>query len=504
MWQLAPLCTALFVQDSAGLHYLPQAISKSSGGMKRALVRATMRLQLLSIALSLPMAACAMEVTGEDEPGLDESEIILHNKLETEDIVLNSLTGTADAISLLVSNPLATATFDVDSGAIPHALKDPRARTFATYLAQCALDKNQSFSYFNDLDNRTYTFTGRHGFCTPWANGPASAACRQIVSACILSRNNALGDEVQLSVLGKKIGGTSLTTSATVPVKSTTLAGVTMPSFIGCKTALNGPARNCGFSTSQSLVGVCTPDADVTLNCKAGSSEIVTRVCDGTDGCSHLSSLNLLEDTVCSPEAPSTTFTCGDDGAFSVMVGPVTSGLAVGGSFASATGGTFPARELQVYAVEEGSFYGDLFTAGEHLSSVTRSVDASGAITTFFPDTGGAELDVFGDAFSCHDPGWTNGMAYLSHRLCAMDVELEGSVNVATLCAAKKLGPCTGPVAPKCATGDALPVGDGDNGSCTDDVGIVRPYPLTTKLHQPCDLIPPGLEAICQRRVIIN
>jgi hypothetical protein len=503
MWQAEPLCTALFVQESTGLHYLPQAISKSSDGMNRALIRATMRLQLLTIALSLPMAACAMEVTGEDEPGLDDSEIILHNKLRTEDIVLNSLTGTTNAINLLVANPLSTATFS-GAGPIPNALKDPNARSFATYLAQCALSKSQSFTYFNDVTGRNYTFSGLHGLCPAWGTGPASAACRQIVSACILSRNNALGDEVQLSVLGKQVGGTPLATSATVQVKSTNLDGVTTPSFVGCKTALSGPSRNCGFSASKSLVGVCNPGADVTLNCKVGSSEFVTRVCDGPDGCSHLSSLNLLEDTVCSPEVPSTTFTCGDDGAFAVLVGPVNSSLAVGGSFSNATGGVFPASELQVYAIEEGSFYGDLFKGAEHSSIVSRTVDASGVITSFFPD--GATIDVYGDAFACHDPDWTDGMAYLSHRLCAIDVEIPvgGITHTGTLCASRKLGPCTGPMAPTCGSDDTVPVGDGDNGSCHDDLGALRPYPLTTRLHQPCDLIPPGLEAVCERRVIIN
>ena len=503
MWQAGPLCTALFVQDSTGLHYLPQAISKSSDGMNRALVGATMRLHLVSIALSLPMAACALEVTGDEDTGLDETQIIAHNKLETEAIVLNSLTGTTNAINLLVANPLSSSTFS-ESGPIPDALKDPNAFSFATYLAQCALNKSQAFSWTNDLNGRTYTFSGRYGLCPAWGTGPASSACRQIVSACILTRNNALGDEVQLSVLGKQQGGASLATSAIVPVKSTNLDGVTLSSFNACKTNLSGPSRNCGFSASKSLVGVCTPGTDVKLNCKSGSSEIVTRVCDGTDGCSHLSSLNLLEDTVCSAEVPTTTFTCGDDGAFSVMIGPVSSSLAVAGSFASATGGAFPATELQVYAVEEGSFYGDLFKGAEHSSLVSRTVDASGAITTFFPDTGGADIVVYGDAFSCHDPDWTNGMEYLSHRLCAKDVQLEGSVNVATLCASRKLGPCTGPVAPKCGTDDAVPVGDGDNGTCRDDLGVVRPYPLTTKLHMPCDLMPPGLEQVCQRRVIVN
>jgi len=286
---------------------------------------------------------------------------------------------------------------------------------------------------------------------------------------------------------------------------TTTLSATAIASFLACKVTQQGPSRNCGFTASKSLVGTCSPGQDVTLDCKADSSELAVRVCQGPDGCNHSSPLNLLEDTVCTAETPSTTFTCGEDSAFSAMVGPVVSGQNVTGGFAGATGGTFPARELQVFAIEEGSFYGNLFNPAELNSAISRTVDAAGVVSTFFPDTGGAELEVYRDAFACHDPNWTDGMAYLSHRLCAADLVADNGINTATLCAADKLGVCIGGPTPACSTGDAAPVvGDGDNGGCKDEVGVVRQRPLTVKLHLPCDLIPPGLEHVCERRETIQ
>jgi len=464
--------------------------------MERALVGPTMRLpQIIALALSISTAACAVEVEGDDEPGLEETDYIIHNKLRTEDIVLNALTGTANAVTALRTHALATATFNPMGGAIPTALNDPHARNFMTYLVQCALDTSDVVSY-PAFDGVTYNFRGKYGLCEDWADGAPTAACREIVTACILARNNMLGVEVALSVLGGDLDGAALPTGTTVPVKSTTSSGATMASFRPCLVAQNGPSRNCGWSTSKSLVGTCTPGANVTLNCTGGSGEIDVRVCDSPMGCDHLSARNRGEGAACSAMAPTFSFTCGADGAFSAMVGPVTSGQPVAGSFASATGGTFPATERQVFFREEGSFYGDFFAAGMHSSTVTRTVDAMGNIQTHFPP---ADQTVFLDAWACHDPAWSNPDAYMTDRLCALDV-VDDDDNVADLCAADSVGPCVGGLAPACATGDAAPViGDGDNGGCRDGNDVPRAFPLTTKLHQPCDLLPPGLAAHCER-----
>lgn len=471
-------------------------MSNGSDGTKRALPP-TMHSPLLAAALALLMTACAMEVAGEDEPGLDESEIILHNKLRTEEIVLNSLTGSAAAISALVANPLTSDTF-APGGPLAHKLNDPNARAFLKYLAECALPAEPAYAIsYTDFKGKKYSFAGRHGLCdNEWAVGAPSDDCKELVTACILTRNNAKGVEVWISTRGKDLDDLPFPLEPAVPVKTTALSGSTIASFKTCSSAQDGPARDCGFTAKGSLVGVCTPGEKVTLGCTAGSRELATRICDGPNGCNHDSPLNLHEDSLCGQLAQTTTFVCGADRAFAAMIGPLASKDILDGGFSGAAGGIYPAGEDLVFPYEEGSFYGSLFEPGGHASGVFRDVDASGNLTTSFPN--GATIDVFTNASACHDPSWSDADAYLTNRLCAVDVTV--GAQTATLCAAQTVGACVGGLAPACATGDAPPVGDGDNDQCKDIDKVVHEFPLTTRLHEPCDLIPPGLEASCQRR----
>lgn len=472
--------------------------------MDRALIRATMRLQLLSIALSIPMAACAMEVAGEEGPGLDESEIIIHNKLTTEQIVLNSLTGTATAIAHLVGNPLATPTFGA-GGALALQLEDPNARVFLKYLAECALPAGPEYTIsYTTLSGKTATFRGKYGLCgEEWYDGNPSAECKELVTGCLLARNNAEGVEVRIKISGRDIDDLPFPSQATVPAKTTTLTGSTIASFKTCSSPQVGAARNCGFSTTASLVGVCTPGTNVTLSCKPGSGDLAARICDTPEGCNSSSPLVLREAAVCGAGAQSLSFTCGEDGAFAAMIGPLDTTKPLSGGFGGAAGGTFPASENQVFPYEEGSFYGTFFEPADHDSSVARSVDLAGKVTTSFPN--GATLDVFHGASSCQDPSWSDDLGYHSHRLCALDVTVDtpGGPITADLCAAENAGNCVG-TAPRCTTGDTAPLGDGDNDNCSATDGTVYHYPLTTRLHQPCDLIPPGFESVCRRTIIIR
>jgi hypothetical protein len=470
--------------------------------MKRAFLRRTMRSNLLVLALSVPMAACAMEVAGEEDPGLDESEIILHNKLTTEQIVLNSLTGTATAIANLIDSPLATGTFG-PGGSLALQLEDPNARVFLKYLAECALPAGPEYTIsYTSLSGKSASFPGKFGLCgDEWYDGNPSDECKELVTACILARNNAEGVEVRIKVSGRDIDDLPFPSLPTVPVKSTTQTASTIASFKTCSTPQVGAARNCGYSTTASLVGTCTPSKPVTLSCQGGSSEVATRICDTPEGCNSGSPLQLREAAVCGSLAGSVSFTCGADGAFAAMIGPLDTTKPLGGSFSGAAGGIFPASENQVFPYEEGSFYGTFFEPADHDSSVARSVDLAGKVTTFFPN--GATLDVFHGASSCHDPDWLDPLGYSSHRLCALDVTVvtPGGPITADLCAAEHVGACAAPI---CTTPDTLPLGDGDNDNCKSSDNVVHHYPLTTRLHQPCDLIPDGFEPVCERRVVIR
>ena len=335
-----------------------------------------------------------MEVPGEEEPGLGDSEIIAFNRMTNEQLIANSLVGTYEALDALTSNPLENATF-AEGGPLENQLTDPNAQVFFKYLVECALTSSQSVTY-TTFDNKTYTASGKHGLCSAWATGDPSSECLQVVAGCLLTRNNLEGHEVRISLRGRNAGGIPLATQTTVPVKTTDANGTMISSFKKCGGSQTGPARDCGFVPASSLVGTCTPSANVTMTC-GGTSEFVTRVCDGPNGCDHGSSRNLREGTVCANGVGTFNFSCGPDGAFSAMVGPVSSGTTPEGKtlggFKSASGGVFPASEKAVWGVEEGTFLGSFLLPDGFATGLgwTRSVDASGVVIFDIPDEPGVD-----------------------------------------------------------------------------------------------------------------
>ena len=450
---------------------------------------------LAGLALSLSLAACAMEVEGEDEPGLEEAEQISFNQISFNQISFNGLTGSLEALEDLTASTLTTGTFDPQTGVFPHQLNNGDTRVFLKYLASCALGPDDPAIEFTGNNGKSYSFPGGLGLCSDWAYGPPDEECQEIVSACLYARNNALGKSKMISPRGITPDDVVLPTAPWVPAKTTTITGASIPSFAACGVAQAGAKRNCGFAAERSLLGTCVPGQKVTLSCKGGSDAIAVRVCDGLEGCSTTSPAKLGEGEVCGQGAQSIAFNCGPDGAFAAMTGPVNSGAAFDGEFASATGGSFPASEIALFKVREGAFYGNLFSPGNHSPDVTTTILPNGVAVTSILSS--APMTVYGDAFACHDPMWTDGAAYLNDRLCAKVINDFGAQ--VDLCIAHPLGACIGGAAPRCSSDDVVPTGDKDFGGCKDDVNAVRPS-LTVMLHQPCDLLPPGKEASCQRR----
>ena len=476
--------------------------------MNRASTRATMRLQLLWIALSLPVAGCAMEVAGEEEPGLEETEQWALNQWALNGFMLNSLAGTPEALALLGSNPLISETFDPETGAIPYALNHAPSRQFLTYLASCALPAGADPIEFDDLDGNHHTFTGGMGLCPQWgepewADADPDPNCLELVSACMYTRNNRDGDSVALSIRGKKLGGVAMPLAKQLGAKTSTIAGATINSFRSCSPAQSGAARNCGWTASKSLIGTCTPGKSVTLSCTstAPGYQMVARVCNGIAGCNHNQSSMLAEGSVCAAGTSSLSFTCGNDGGFVAMTGAPSAGQSYSGSFSGAVGGTFPATEKQVFPNREGAFFGNMFVPGAHNSLLSVTTDQNGVTTIDLLASPPGDHYVFQDAWSCHDAEWTNGDAYMSHRLCALVSDDDG--DSANLCAAHPRGQCFGGGAPVCASNDALPtLGDTDFAGCKDGGNNVRNWAFTPQLHLPCDMLAPGMDAFCQRRVI--
>ena len=454
--------------------------------------------RLASLILSLMLAACATEVDGGDEVSLDESEMITLNMITLNMITLNGLTGSDEALEDLIESPLASATFDPDDGVFPHQLNNADTRMFLAYLAGCALAPEDAPIEFTDINGKLHTFPGALGLCSDWATGPADDDCQEIVSACLFTRNNAKGKSKMISQRGMTLEGV-LETAPFVPAKTTTITGAKIPSFGACKVSQSGPSRNCGWTAERSLIGTCTPGKGVTLSCSGvDTTGIAARVCDGIEGCANGSPAVRAQEQTCVPGQSTLSFTCGSDGAYAAMIGPVNSAQSSPLTFTSAIGGSFPATERQVFAIREGAFYGNLFNPAARSPDVTTIILPNGQAVTDIMTS--APTTVFRDAWVCHDPFWSDGAAYLHDRLCAIAIDTLG--DQAELCISNRLGPCLGGPTPECAINDVGSNGDMDFGTCVDGYDVVRGWPLTVMLHQPCDLLPPGKEVSCRRRTI--
>ncbi|HEY8146105.1 MAG TPA: hypothetical protein VIG06_25665, partial [Kofleriaceae bacterium] len=438
------------------------------------------------------------------------------NQMTLNQMTLNGFVATADSLEALVSQPLVTETFEdaaVDP-ALRYGLRNADTRMFFKYLVSCALSSEQEpVTYtWTPIPGKpvTYSFAGSLGLCTAWGDGPADEDCQEAVTACLLARNNAYGLSKALSPRGpypSEGGAATMEQMTEVPAKPTQLSGASVPSFNACKTAQSGAARNCGWDNERSLLGTCTPGKKVTLACEGtGEGSMVTRICDGIEGCESNSLAVRASGEVCTSTTPKLTFVCGNDGAFAAMTGPVSSGQEYTSQFASAVGGSFPATERELFPYREGAFYGNLFNGAARTHDITFTINAAGVATSDFLISGPmTSIDVFGDAFACHDPEWTVGAAYLNDRLCAIAWDTDGEQT--KLCVAKPLGRCLFSNAPpaKCANGDAgVVIGDRDFGLCRDLSDTVRPWAFTVMLHQPCDLLPPYLQQDCRRTPIIQ
>jgi ADYC domain len=108
------------------------------------------------------------------------------------------------------------------------------------------------------------------------------------------------------------------------------LSGSTQ-SLNACLTVTMGDTRSCGFTSMG--VGICTPDASVTLGggaCDLGTctGDPVMRVCEGTAPCEHSSPTWLVSgNDACGSPCPTVQFTCPASGVYNVLAGPFVTGM---------------------------------------------------------------------------------------------------------------------------------------------------------------------------------
>jgi hypothetical protein len=457
----------------------------------------THRKLALTVLLSCACLGACLDTSALDEPvGEQRYKQIMLNQLPLASVLLNSVIGTEERLTLLTTNSLSTETFD---GILPGddlglQLVDDDAQVFMKYLVRCALAPEDPKVTWNHPLNPavSQSWSGQLGLCSAWASGPPSSECLQLVSACLLAAENADGKSIATSQRGLALDGSALPTEDAVTVKTLDEDGFEIASFGACPGVPTGADRDCGWSEDASFVGVCTPGGNVVLQCDVGSARGVIRVCEGHTGCNHGSTARIIEHASMCDARGQIPFTCPDGGSYAVMVGPMSSGKPVALDLHASTG-EFPASERAVFDRREGAFFGSILSPGSRSTLVESYVDAAGVVHREVPS--GGTLIVNLTMYACHDMAWGDAEAYATHRLCAVVSDSENT-GTATLCAAHSLGVCHDPGGPAliCAVEDtAAGGGDGDFGECTGG-GTLWNHPITVFLDHPCDLAGAGIE----------
>ena len=129
------------------------------------------------------------------QEGVETSNALTNNALTNNALTNNALTNNALTNNALTNNSLNT-------GAINASLSDPNARAVLKYIVSCALPRTGQVDF--TVDAVSYTYEGELGLAPQWANtGVCNTACQELVSACVMSRVDYLGEKVLISLRGK-------------------------------------------------------------------------------------------------------------------------------------------------------------------------------------------------------------------------------------------------------------------------------------------------------------
>lgn len=433
------------------------------------------------------------------------------NGISTQAVVFNPLTANPDANALLTQRPLKSETFQ-DEPVLREPLRHVNGRTVLTYLVECALQPVQpAVSWLNPETGSTETASGMAGLCPQWAYKgiQGNSRCRELVSACVLARNNATGEHVDIVMRGEDWSQPSLFNPTHTPYVWSPLL---LPAPEG--TSLSGLAPEYGWKGES--IGTCSPGLPVTLGAGAYptttcsgtrlgeiSGDRILRVCAYPGDCTGTGRLAETEGSPCSI-APLVTFTCPAAGQYSVLSAPYSRRDTTASWVRPATLGSgtlsYPFGRygaFSAFGFREGAFFGDIFDPAALAIKVTVSpygklvVDATGL-------TSGKS--VYEKMFACHGKSWSTEAALRTRRLCAND-----PYGTKVGCAATALGPCEPGSAdtrePRCSINDGTLVpGDGDFAACKDASYQTWPYPVTTFLRSACDTLPASQQQVCTQQ----
>ncbi|HYH95848.1 hypothetical protein [Hyalangium sp.] len=445
----------------------------------------------------------------EAEPVTREDEIRIPNSLTTQALVFNALSTNRAANQRLGTRSLHSLFTAPGDSYIQNQLRDPWAQTFMSYLVSCALKTGQDIAWTHPLTNQPEVWHGKLGICSEWATQAPSRSCQEQVSACLLARNNAFGQRVELSMRGEH-PNTSVfrLEQVTRPTEYDPDTSQRVASFSECATQTLGVSRSCGWTVDA--IGSCQPGATVRLGAggrapdtctgpvmgSSSGTRMMLRVCEGIAGCNDSGARFLAQsEGSCLTTPPAVAFTCPSAGYFNVMTAPYDSTLQGTASVATEPSGRIPYRlsEAEVFRMREGAYYGTIFDPDALAAEITV---IEGEIIGRDQVVRGS---VYRRMFSCNDVAWTSGAAGATHRVCALP---SSGAN----CAAEVTGTCVDPASPSfpdsmCATDDGSQIwGDGDYQSCRDRSGRLWKAPVTVYLNGACDVVGGyGDPTLCKR-----
>jgi hypothetical protein len=171
-------------------------ITASAARMLRAMMP-----QGVAVLCAVAATGCLSQNADVEEETVDEAQqaVTTSNALTNNALTNNALTNNALTNNALTNNAL-------NAGALNAALADPNARELLKYIVSCALPKGSQVNF--TVDSTSYTYDGEIGLVPKWsnANSTCDVSCQQLVSACVMSRVDFLGEKVLISVRGSAPG----------------------------------------------------------------------------------------------------------------------------------------------------------------------------------------------------------------------------------------------------------------------------------------------------------
>lgn len=210
------------------------------------------------------LAASGCAAPADEQVGVAEEEIVTLNALTLNALTLNALTLNALTLNALTLNGLTSDALNSNAD-ILSALQDPNAQELLKYVVSCALPEGALVS------TPSGDYEGSLGLAPEWgeSNGHCDKSCQEWVSACVISRVDALGQEVEISIRGQN---NALTSS---------------PSELAQYTHREGSYYGSIFSQPQRLY-VCLPPGATSDPRVCGSSSMETCGITYTGSCADV------------------------------------------------------------------------------------------------------------------------------------------------------------------------------------------------------------------------